>query len=69
MTETGFSFACKGGKWRFDEAVANGPIMADAIRVLEYVSRGRGHIGVTPYPDALARRVLAALHESGGVEG
>jgi len=39
--------------------------------VLEYVSRGRGYVGTEqPYPDAAARRVLAAIDgEPVGVPG
>lgn len=35
----------------------------DAARpVLEYVSRGRGYVDVTPYPDYTARRALGLMH-------
>ncbi|MGZ4745636.1 MAG: hypothetical protein ACXVYY_01000 [Oryzihumus sp.] len=37
--------------------------MADAEKVLSYVSRGRGFVDVEPYPDALARKVLGALSD------
>lgn len=33
------------------------------ICVAEYVSRGRGYIGVEPYPDTTARMALGALPE------
>jgi hypothetical protein len=32
--------------------------------VLEYVSRGRGYVGVEPYPDATARFALGALDDA-----
>lgn len=36
----------------------------EALPVIEYVSMGRGYIGVKPYPDATARRVNAALRDA-----
>lgn len=35
-------------------------LLEQARPVLEHVSRGRGFLGVEPYPDATARRVLGA---------
>lgn len=35
--------------------------LADIMRVLEFVSAGRRHVGVAPYPDATARRLLGTL--------
>ena len=32
-----------------------------AMRVLQYVSRGRGYVDVEPYPDSLAREALGEL--------
>ncbi|TQS30024.1 hypothetical protein [Microbispora sp. KK1-11] len=37
------------------------------VKVAEYVSRGRGFVGVEPYPDATARFALGAIMESVGV--
>lgn len=33
------------------------------VKVAAYVSRGRGFVGVEPYPDATARMALGALPE------
>lgn len=33
------------------------------VKVAQYVSRGRGFVGVEPYPDATARMALGALSE------
>jgi hypothetical protein len=35
------------------------------LKVVEYVSMGRGYIGVEPYPDATARFALGELQEFG----
>jgi hypothetical protein len=42
-------------------ATAVPPEWQGVYRVLEYVSRGRRYVDVEPYPDATARRALAAL--------
>jgi hypothetical protein len=39
--------------------------LRDAVKVLRYVSAGRGYVDVEPYPDALARRTLGALDDAG----
>jgi hypothetical protein len=39
--------------------------LRDAVKVLRYVSAGRGYVDVEPYPDALARRALGALDDAG----
>jgi hypothetical protein len=39
----------------------------DVLAVLEYVSRGRRYVGVTPYPDFEARRALGRLHDEGSL--
>jgi hypothetical protein len=39
-------------------------IDADVVRVLEYVSRGRGFVGVERYPDSEARRALGRIREA-----
>lgn len=40
-------------------------LLAEARDVLAYVSRGRGYVGVEPYPDVAARRILAAITDTG----
>jgi chromosome segregation ATPase len=37
-----------------------------ALPIIEYVSRGKGFVGVAPYPDALARIVNAEAHQALG---
>jgi hypothetical protein len=39
----------------------------DVLAVLEYVSRGRRYVGVTPDPDFEARRALGRLHDEGSL--
>lgn len=46
-------------------AMLLGSDLSDAIKVLAYVSAGRGYVDVEPYPDALARRALGALDDAG----
>lgn len=38
-------------------------IIVACIPILEYVSRGKGYVGVEPYPDASARRVLGMIRD------
>ena len=35
----------------------------DVLEVLTYVSSGRGYVGVTPYPDATARKALGRIRD------
>lgn len=37
----------------------------EIVRVLRFVSQGKGHVGYDVYPDATARKALAALVELG----
>lgn len=58
----------------FDAGVAEGrrqatETFAGAVDVLGYVSRGRRYVGVEPYPDAAARRVLGDLDDAGLLVG
>lgn len=39
----------------------------DVLEVLEYVSRGRNYVDVTPYPDFNARRALGRMHDEGSL--
>lgn len=43
-------------------------VLRAAAKVVAYVSSGRGYIGVKPYPDATARKVLAQIDEAIGLE-
>lgn len=36
----------------------------EALPVVEFVSRGRGYVGVEPYPDARARNANALLRDA-----
>jgi len=38
-------------------------VIEDLMEVAAYVSYGRGYVGVTPYPDAMARRALGGYAE------
>ncbi|GGM53499.1 hypothetical protein ACFFX1_54865 [Dactylosporangium sucinum] len=65
-----------GGVWLYGHArgLADGrgkaaEAVAGALPVLGYVSRGRRFVDVEPYPDAAARRALAALHDAGLAAG
>lgn len=50
-----------------DTPVDPRPVDPDIVAVLEYVSRGRRYVGVTPYPDFEARRALGRLHDEGSL--
>lgn len=50
-----------------DTPVGPREVDPDILAVLEYVSRGRRYVDVTPYPDFEARRALGRLHDDGSL--